>query len=393
MTETNFSAKEPSLGYYYQLRLGLYLILKAKAKPKSIIKIENLDDIVIEDVNTVDLFQTKLHINSIANLTDASPDFWKTIRVWSENIKNGDVDVKNTVFTLMTTAAIGSGSFIEDLKPIDEIRDTGGTQKAMLKIASESTSVTNAKGYIAFQSLTADEQFDLINNITVLDNSLSIDQALGSIQAELRYATHPKKLDSLIERLEGWWFQLCILLLQDQIDQISLEEIQIKIAGINDSLKEDNLPDDFANPIEIDEESLENYQDKLFVSQLKLIAVKSNMLRSAINDFHRAFKQRSKWLREELTSIDDEELFEKRLEDHWGNIFAMIKDDCEGMDEASLQKIGNDFYKKYYIERVPPIKIRERFTSEYLTRGSCHILSDKKKIGWHPNYTDLLNDL
>jgi hypothetical protein len=393
MTETNFSAKEPSLGYYYQLRLGLYLILKAKAKPKSIIKIENLDDIVIEDVNTLDLFQTKLHINSIANLTDASPDFWKTIRVWSENIKNGNVDVKNTVFTLMTTAAIGSGSFIEDLKPIDEIRDTGIIQKAMLKVASESASTINAKGYIAFKSLTTDQQFDLINNITVLDNTLSIDRALTAIQAELRYATHPKKLDSLIERLEGWWFQLCILLLQDKIDHISLEEIQIKISGINDSLKEDNLPDDFANPIEIDEESLENYQDKLFVSQLKLIAVKSNMLRSAINDFHRAFKQRSKWLREELTSIDDEELFEKRLEDHWGNIFAMIKDDCEGMDGASLQKIGHDFYKKYYIERVPPIKIRERFTSEYLTRGSCHILSDKKKIGWHPNYTDLLNDL
>ncbi|MGF7077721.1 ABC-three component system protein [Mucilaginibacter sp. UYCu711] len=391
MTETDFSAKEPSLGYYYQLRLGLYLILKAKAKPKSIIKIENLDDIVIEDVDTMDLFQTKLHINSIANLTDASPDFWKTIRVWSENIKNGYVDVKNTVFTLMTTAAIGTDSFIENLKTIDELRDTGSIQKAMLKIASESTSVANAKGYAAFQSLTEDEQFDLINNITVLDNSLSIDQALTSIQAELRYSTHPKKLDSLIERLEGWWFQLCILLLQDKIDHISLEEIQIKIAGINDSLKDDNLPDDFANPIEIDEESLEDYQDKLFVSQLKLIAVKSNMLRSAINDFHRAFKQRSKWLREELTSVDDEELFEKRLEDHWSNIFAMIKDDCEGMDEASLQKIGHDFYKKFYIEKVPPIKIRERFTSEYLTRGSCHILSDKKKIGWHPNYTDLLN--
>jgi hypothetical protein len=70
--------------------------------------------------------------------------------------------------------------------------------------------------------------------------------------------------------LEGWWFQLCILLLQNKIDHISLEEIQIKIAGINDSLKDDNLPDDFANPIEIDEKSLENYQDKLFVAQLKL---------------------------------------------------------------------------------------------------------------------------
>jgi hypothetical protein len=129
------------------------------------------------------------------------------------------------------------------------------------------------------------------------------------------------------------------------------------------------------------------------VTQLKLIAIRSNLLRNAINDFHRAFKQRSKWLREELTNIDDEELFEKRLQDHWSNIFSMMKDDSEGMDEANLQKIGYDFYRKFYIEKVPPVKIRERFTSEYLTRGSCHILSDKKKIGWHPNYTNLLNEL
>ena len=116
MSETNFSAKEPSLGYYYQLRLGLYLILKSP-KNNPVIKIESLDDIVIDNIDTMDLFQTKLHINSIANLTDSSPDFWKTIRVWSENIAQGLVDADNTLFTLMTTAKIGDGSFIEDLKP------------------------------------------------------------------------------------------------------------------------------------------------------------------------------------------------------------------------------------------------------------------------------------
>src|SRR5690606_12757876 len=112
--------------------------------------------------------------------------------------------------------------------------------------------------------------------------------------------------------------------------------------------------------------------------------------RNAINDFHRAFKQRSKWLREELTSVNDEEFFENKLKDHWDNIFALMKDDCEGIEESLLQKIGYDFYRKFYIEQVPPIKIRERFTSEYLTRGSCHMLADSKKIGWHPNFNNLL---
>ncbi len=393
MSETNFEAKEPSLGYYYQLRIGLYLILKARDKPKTIIKIESLDDVVLHDTNSMNLYQTKLHINSVANLTNSSPDFWKTIRIWSENIILGNVILENTLFTLMTTARIGSGSFIENLKFENQIRDTGSILKSMLEIVDESTSSTNAKAYEAFKKLSEDQQIQLINRINVLDNSLSIDEALNLIQAELRYAAHPKKLNSLIERLEGWWFQLCINMLQNKIENISLQELQIKIAGINDSLMEDNLPDDFASPIDIDETELEDYNERIFVNQLKIIAVKSNMVRSAINDFHRAFKQRSKWLREELTSINDEDLFENRLEDHWNNVFSMIKDECEGLDEANLMKIGYDFYKKFYVEKVPPIKIRERFTSEYLTRGSCHILSDKKRIGWHPNYNTLLNDI
>lgn len=389
MSETNFSAKEPSLGYYYQLRLGLYLILKSQ-KNNAVIKIESLDDIVVDDINSTDLFQTKLHINSIANLTDASPDFWKTIRVWSENIKQSLVDETSTLFTLMTTAKISDTSFIKDLIYSDAIRDAGNIQKAMLKVTEESSNQTNAAAYASFKSLSSDQQFALINNIVVIDQALSIDEALQSIRSELKYSTHPKKLDSLIERIEGWWFQKCILMLQGNFENISQEEVRIKIFDINDSLKEDNLPDDFGNPIEIDEESLENYQDRLFVSQLKLIAVRSNVLRNAINDFHRAFKQRSKWLREELTSINDEEAFEKKLSDHWNNIFSLMKDDCEGMDEAVLQKIGYDFYKKFYVEQVPPIKIKERFTSEYLTRGSCHMLADTKKIGWHPEFNTLL---
>src|ERR1700748_2055395 len=247
MSESNFSAKEPSLGYYYQLRLGLYLILKAKDKENPIIKIESLDDIQIEDINSMDLYQTKLHINSVVNLTDSSSDFWKTIRVWSENILNNVVKVDETVFTLLTTAKIGEGSFIENLKLENKIRDSDSIQREMLKIASSSGNVANSKAYAAFKSLSNELQNKLIQNITVIDNSLSIDDALKYVKGELKFATHPNRLSSLIERLEGWWFQKCISLLQNQIEHISSKEIQVKISDINDSLKEDNLPDDFAN--------------------------------------------------------------------------------------------------------------------------------------------------
>ena len=49
--QTDFSAKEPSLGYYYQIRYSLYLLLREKVKDNPSIRLEDLDDIVLNDID------------------------------------------------------------------------------------------------------------------------------------------------------------------------------------------------------------------------------------------------------------------------------------------------------------------------------------------------------
>lgn len=388
---TNFSAQEPSLGYYHQIRFSLYLLLKNKEKDNPCIKLENLDDIVIEDINKVDLYQTKLHINSVANLTDRSADFWKTIRVWSEAITSGLLDVESTIFTLITTANIGSDSFVENFKADCSEPDSADILRRMQQICEESNK-TNKKGYEAFKALTAEQQKKLIDNITVIDSSLSIEDTLSALKQELKFSAPVGKVDIFLERLEGWWFQQCIFMLCTQKDSIFLNELHQKISDIRETFQQDNLPDDFADPINIDETELPSYEDRIFIRQLKLIAIKSNMLRNAISDFRRAFDQRSKWLREDLTNIGEYDKYEKLLHDYWNNIFSIVKDECEGLSDIELEKIGKDFYKKYYVDSVPPYKIRDKFQSQYLIRGSCHMLADNKRIGWHPNFKTLLEE-
>ena len=100
---TAFSAKEPALGYYYQIIRGLVLLLDADRMERPALSFECLDDISIENAEETDLYQTKLHIKQ-AQLTDRSTDFWKTIRVWSDGIKDGIYMPERTIFTLITTA-------------------------------------------------------------------------------------------------------------------------------------------------------------------------------------------------------------------------------------------------------------------------------------------------
>ena len=180
--QTDFSAKEPSLGYYYQIRYSLYLLLREKVKDNPSIRLEDLDDIVLNDIDGTNLYQTKLHINSVANLSERSSDFWKTIRVWSEAILNNLVDVDNTIFTLITTAKATPDSFISKLT-INSVQTRIGILESMQNICKEQNNQTNQKGYSAFLNLSSEQQIKLINNIYIIDASLSIEETLKAIKA------------------------------------------------------------------------------------------------------------------------------------------------------------------------------------------------------------------
>lgn len=198
--QTDFSAKEPSLGYYYQIRYSLYLLLREKVKDNPSIRLEDLDDIVLNDIDGTNLYQTKLHINSVANLSERSSDFWKTIRVWSEAILNNLVDVDNTIFTLITTAKATPDSFISKLT-INSVQTRIGILESMQNICKEQNNQTNQKGYSAFLNLSSEQQIKLINNIYIIDASLSIEETLKAIKEELKYSAPVGKINSFIEKI------------------------------------------------------------------------------------------------------------------------------------------------------------------------------------------------
>lgn len=389
-TITDFSAKEPSLGYFYQIKYALLILLTHSREldnPK--IRIENLDDIEIEDVNTLHLMQTKLHIKNKANLTDSSVDFWKTIRIWSEHINNNLIDLDTTIFNLITTEEIPTTSLLFKFKSnITLDSEVLDVIKSLDKISVESSNKTNKKAYLAYQSLSVENKKNLIKRIRILDNSIGIIEIDNKIKKELIYSTYPSSLDAFLEILDGWWFAKTIENLTSQIDFISSSELQLKIANISESFQADNLPNHFPLQLEITDEDVESLKERTFLKQLELIKVQSNSktLKRAISDFRRAFEQRSKWLRLHILNPDEEEQYDAKLYDYWKNIFDIMCDESEEKDTDELIELGKGFYLEQFAKSCPQIKIREKFNEDYLTRGSYHMLADSKKVGWHPNY-------
>ena len=383
-----FSASEPSLGYLYQVRYGLMLII-SQANEDARLLLEKIDDISIDTLNSLQVYQTKLHITSVANLTNASTDLWKTLRVWSEGIKSGMLNPSTDLFNLITTATASTDTIPYKLRQnTQKDRDVDGIFTGLKDVAASSVSTTNKPAYDSFLSLSEDQQKSLIKNITVIDASIDINEAKVLILHEIRH--YSLKKDSLYERLEGWFIGQAILHLQGLRDFITAKEVSTKILDIADGFKSDNLPNDFNMSITADEAQLGPYRNKLFVKQIELIGSGQKVINNAISDYHRSFSQKSKWLREGLIYPDDEITYDRQLKEDWERKFSIIADSVNTDDDELQKTKGKTFFETHYITQYPQIHIKERFKEQYMVTGSCHMLADKKEVGWHPNFDNKL---
>lgn len=386
-----FSAKEPALGYYYQIIRGLVLLLVENRMASPCLSFECLDDIAIEDEGNVALYQAKLHIKPV-QLTDRSTDFWKTIRVWSEGIKNGCFNPSVTIFTLITTASIPEGSFL-NLFFSNKEEDRKKIIATMESIATETTNKENKPGYDAFSALTEEQKQTLIGNIRITDSNVSIDDTMEQLKYRLELSAPIGALDSFIDSVLGWWFRNSVDMLQAGTKQtISKAAVNNYIQACRDQIRADALPDEFFEKVEIDDAALEESKDKTFVKQLTLVDATKREKKTAISDYKRAYGQRSKWLRDGRVAQSEYDSFDANLQEEWQSRFDMMLDDTEGQGEEERKTAGHMFYRENYVAPQYQLPLFRNNASGYITKGSYQMLSNDKTIGWHPDYKDLLND-
>ena len=388
---SSFSAKEPALGYYYQIIRGLVELLGENRMVNPSLSFECLDDIAIEDEGYVAVYQAKLHIKP-AQLTDRSTDFWKTIRIWSEGIMDGTFNPSTTIFTLITTASVSEGCFLE-LFFSEKEEDRKKILTTMESIATETTNKENELGYVAFSELTEEQKQTLIGNIRITDSNVSIDDTMEQLKYRLEYSAPSGALDNLIDSVLGWWFRNGVDMLQAVTKQtISKATVNNYIQACRDQIRADALPDEFFEKVEIDDTTLDESKDKTFVKQLTLVDATKREKKTAISDYQRAYGQRSKWLRDGRVAQSEYDLFDANLQEEWQSRFDMMLDDIEGKGEAERKNAGHTFYRENYVSPQYQLPLFRNNASGYITKGSYQMLSNNETIGWHPDYKELLKD-
>ena len=386
-----YSAASSALGYLYQVRYALLESLRRLRRGQEfIVSIETLDDVVFEnDGDAPELLQTKHHLNKPTNLTDSSPDLWKTLRIWCEVI-GADGVPQGTLYLLITTAQTTDGQAAHYLKPGDS-RSPETAMERLNSTADSSTSQANAKAYQAYRALNQDQRKRLLQNVIVVDAAPTISD-LDTELKEVAYGFAAKKfLESFLQRLEGWWYRRAIQhLVNDEAKPILSEELDYETTYLREQFKEESLPiDDDIMSASVD---ASGYQDRLFVHQLRLIDIGNARIFHAIRNFFRAFEQRSRWVREDLLLVGELERYEERLIEEWDILFQQMRDELgEEATEKAKKTTAQTLYK--WVETATHPQIRSGVTEPSISRGTYQLLSDSQRVGWHLEFEERLRHL
>lgn len=385
---SQFSAAPSAAGYLYQCRYALLLLLKrSREDPDAQVGIEKFDDISFEKSGTpTELIQTKHHLGSDPpSLSDGSTDLWKTLRVWSESVKSGAVSPTATSFLIVTCASAPPSSAASLLR-VAAGRDPSRAHDLLVAAAGRMTNKELLPARDAFLALPDATRLEILRSVIVVDQAQNVVDVRGQIRAEVVRAVRDQHLEAFLERLEGWWFDQLIQRLAGVTSRpITAIELERFMDDLRDTFRADSLPIDFLRAMPADGEVAAD--GRTFVRQLRLITLPEGIIRWARIDYYRAYSQRSRWLIDNLVVLPQLDEYDDALVED----LERQRDRLAARSELASDpvKLGQSLYDHCY-EHCR--HVRPNCTEPYVGRGSYHMLADRRRVGWHPEYARLLAD-
>jgi hypothetical protein len=387
-----FGAAGPALGYLAQVDYALWAALERMDEEEDFsVSIETLDDVVFHDPGTghaTEKLQTKHTIDATRSLSDASGDLWKTLGNWI-----AEPAEPTTQLVLLAVAAAGPTAKLLRVGPD---RDVDAAAQRLERTAQTSTSTANAEYYKSFLALSDEQRRALLERVEVVDGAAPAADMQPLLERTVRKSVNPQRRAALVDRLRAWWHKRAIAHLdavaKGQVDRITAAELESELLELADALRDENLPIDVLDMAEpTDQEVSES--DRIFVAQLRLVALGSERLRKCIYDHNRAFAQRSRWQRDRLLEVGELSRYDRELKEAWERFFLPLTDDEEtdrAMDENTIRREARERFAE--LDRSDLAPIRREVREGWVARGSLHVIADRLEIGWHPQWLEHLRD-
>ncbi len=375
------SAPGPYLGFSLQpVRLCYHLL---SSPSDSSVSLELLDDVAIHYANgSVLLEQCKSALAHNA-LSDWSEDLWKTIANWFTVVESQKVDGDKATFRLYVTPPKSGkvSSAIHDAT--SDVAVDFLLQQVKDKLSKRATPPKCMPYIRRFLDVPAAIRNQVICKTSVFSNDTDPLQPLRDLLA-------PTVPDSSIDVI----CEAAIGMAQARADRLIREgrPALIDVTEFRKSfhafVQQNNMPGYLASlsaaPPPADAKAVLTSRP-VFVRQLQLIeATEAQQLR-AVSDFMRTSGDKVKWAEAGFIYDDTFKGWEDSLLRRHEAFASEIKDLHSDRPEAMR---GRLVYGRCSVLEVP---LGSRTVPDYFTHGTFNDLADRRELGWHPEYEELLD--
>lgn len=393
------TAEDAALGFYYQTYFAFLTLLQQTGDDAGV-GIERLDDVELKVDGHLLLYQLKHSIKMVPPpITMKSRALWRTLKVWIDALVH--VELAQTTMQLVVIGSLGAASPLKALLDLEADRDNLAAAliaEAQLvrdaRAAAESAGTKlphgdRADGCAAFLDLEPAVRSNLLRRILIKPDSPPIDQ-VEVLAAQHLTLIAPEHRADVVKRLLGWWDMEVVHALCGKRDPIvTRAELQAQITSVIADLESSTLQADF----ELLMPPGDYQPDGMVARQIKLVAGGNSDLSKAVREEWRARGQRANWLNENSAMGTVVSQYDQMLEEAWSDRHGQMVEDCSEVEDTVKRERGLEMLR--WTHNEAPAKVRpiaEKWSAPYYVRGSYQVLAIDLRVGWHPEYLDLLKD-
>jgi hypothetical protein len=379
VAKSKHNAPGQYLGFALQpLRMFYHLLTAPK---EAWVSLELVDDIAVHYANGDMLAEQTKSALSHNPLSNWAIDLWKTMANWIDDIDAGRLNVERTAFQIYVTP-IYEGEYSSSISKACTREEVAAIVSSVsASIAANPPADDCLRHVQKFLSLAEEIRWKFVKRIQIVSADRDPVEAL----CRLLIATTDESLHELLcatgiglakERADS-------LIRQRKPAKIKCGDFQREFRAF---ARKCNTPGylQSVSPVPDAKEVKSLLLTRPdFIAQLDFVGAQESQKLRAVSDFLRTKSDKVNWADNGLVfkgSFD--EMDDDLLREH-ESIKSLVSDEHSDKDEATC---GRMIYVRC-TSLTPPIE--GKAVPKHFTSGSYNALADSRRLGWHPQYTEL----
>lgn len=385
------STEVPGQFFGYNLQWPRAYLNLLRIQSDAAVSVEEFSDVsVLYSDGSKIAEEDKSSISGQNPVTDFSSNLWKSFYNWVGKINESILDIDRDYFVLYANHESSDNSFVRKISNVqnaDVDQLINEIKEKTNKIESE-----DVKKYINY--IFSNKNITITKKLFVKFEFVSnkkADDVYTEIRKELKrqlYNDDDDLIESIIHQATGWLEEKIMKAIANkECSFIYRQEYENYIRPyvrkiIDSTIKDYSLSKIF---------TVENKQTTLkerpvFVKQLEFIELRNDEILTAIEDYYKADLNRLKWREKGVLSIEDLEAFDKDLK----NTYSHEKYRINILNSSLSDEEKGALLYVYCQDK--DIKLAQQNPPARTVQGTYQVLSNNKELGWHPDWSQKLED-